>query len=151
MYHKPNNWCLRGLIPARIVLAAYNSALDLIRIISLGAFNFLNINPILTNPAPIESPEKGLSIRAEFVKIGFILRKLEYPEVMILIKSRAELYVASTILAETNPRRHQPGVLECKRLKLRLENKKLYSRSTKLHTYIHNRVCPPRSGHSMSY
>jgi len=38
--------------------------------------NFLNIGPILTKPVPIESSRSGLSIRAGFVKIGSILRKL---------------------------------------------------------------------------
>ena len=40
------------------------------------AHNFPNINPILTKPAPIESPRSGLSIRTGFVKIGAILRRL---------------------------------------------------------------------------
>ena len=36
----------------------------------------LNIGPILTKPAPIESSRPGLSIRTGFVEIGAMLRKL---------------------------------------------------------------------------
>ena len=107
LHSRTPGWCLRGLVSARIVLATYNSALDLIKIITSGYSNFLNINPILTNSARIERPFSGLSIGAGFVKIGFMLRKLKAPKDIILIKSRAELYAASTILAGINPRRHQ--------------------------------------------
>jgi len=39
-----------------------------------GPHIFLNIDPIMAKPAPIESSRSGLSIRVGFVKIGAILR-----------------------------------------------------------------------------
>lgn len=64
------------------------------------------MNPILTNPVPIESSEKDLSIGAGFVKIGFILTKLEEHKVVALIKRRGEVYVLNTNLVVTSPRRY---------------------------------------------
>ena len=39
------------------------------------ALNFLNIDPFLTRPAPIESWERDLSIGATFIKTGSISNK----------------------------------------------------------------------------
>ena len=47
----------------------------MIKIIILEASNFLNTNPILTNPVPIENSKKDVSIGAGFVKIGLVLFK----------------------------------------------------------------------------
>ena len=50
------------------------------------AYNFLNIDPILAKPVPMESPVRELSIGAGLSQIGAILRKLWTKQIGVSLK-----------------------------------------------------------------
>ena len=98
---KQSKFCMRTFLIA-VVFVAFTLAVRSAVFTTFFAFccNFLNMYPILTRPAPLESWESQLSNDAGLIQIGYILRKIQYNQIVDVLLCFA-LFLRFCVLTPT--------------------------------------------------